>query len=207
MPKVIGLTGGIATGKSRVSELLRELGAAVECSDKIVHELQAPGGAALQEIAKKFGPQYLTADGALDRAKLGQLVFSDAEARAKLGTIMHVRVYAELHERMKAHLAAGADVVVLDIPLLVEGKLAGNRAGALIPFDLVVLVYADPETQVERLMERDDYDHDEAMARIRSQMPIHKKREHADVIIDNSGKWDGVEKKVEALYRDWVAAS
>jgi len=196
---VIGLTGGIGTGKSRVANLLRELGAAVECSDQIVRELQAPGGTALEHIALAFGRDYVRPDGDLDRAKLGALVFHDPAARRKLNDIIHPLVFAQLRRQMETHRNAGVPVIVLDIPLLLEGHRAARGNGAL-PFDLVVTVYAKPETQLRRVMERDQLTREQAEARIRAQMPIDEKRQHSDVVIENDGPWEQTEEQVRALY-------
>jgi dephospho-CoA kinase len=202
--RVIGLTGGIGTGKSRVAELLRQLGAAVECSDLIVREIQAPGGRALGAIAETFGAEYLTADGALDRAKLGALVFADATARVKLNAIIHPMVYVELTERLKRHADAGVPVVVLDIPLLLEGRKAGRGSGAAIPFDEVVVVYADEATQIARVMARDGLSRADAELRVRAQLSIEEKRAMADTVIDNSGPWERTEAQVRELYARWL---
>ena len=197
---VVGLTGGIGTGKSRVTDLLHQLGAAVECSDVIVRELQAPGGQALEHIALAFGRDYLTPRGELDRAKLGALVFHDPSARRKLNDIIHPLVFAELRRRLEAHRKAGVPVIVLDIPLLHEGHRAGRGSGAALPFDLVVTVYARPETQLARVMARDKLGQEHALARIRSQMPIDEKRKLGDVVIENDGDWSETEAQVRALY-------
>ena len=202
----IGLTGGIGTGKSRVGELLRTLGAAVECSDEIVREIQAPGGAALAQISATFGEAYVLPSGELDRARLGELVFRDPDARGKLGNLIHPLVYRELARRLEAHRQREVQVVVLDIPLLLEGRQAGRGSGALLPFDLIVLVYADEETQLERIMARDGLSHEDALARIRSQLPIEEKRALADVVIDNSGKWEATAQRVQECYEQWVRA-
>jgi dephospho-CoA kinase len=202
--RVVGLTGGIGTGKSRVAELLRALGAAVECSDRIVREIQAPGGRALGAIADTFGKEYLTPEGALDRPRLGQLVFADPAARRKLNDIIHPLVFLELSERLKRHAQAGAPVVVLDIPLLLEGRRAGRGSGAGIPFDEVVVVYADEATQIARVMARDKLSRADAEARVRAQMPIEEKRAMADTVIDNSGSWERAEHEVRALWKRWV---
>jgi dephospho-CoA kinase len=202
--RVVGLTGGIGTGKSRVLELLRALGAAVECSDVIVREIQAPGGRALGAIADTFGAEYLTADGALDRPKLGQLVFADPTARRKLNDIIHPLVYLELTDRLKKHAQAGAPVIVLDIPLLLEGRRAGRGSGAGIPFDEVVVVYADEAAQISRVMARDKLSRADAEARVRAQMPIEEKRAMADTVIDNSGAWDATERTTRELWARWA---
>ena len=126
----VGLTGGIGTGKSRVTMLLRELGAAVECSDEFVRELQAPGGAALADIQESFGDQMLLPSGELDRERLGELVFGDPTARKRLNDIIHPRVFAELMARIRHHQERGEPLVVLDIPLLLEGRESGRGSGA-----------------------------------------------------------------------------
>lgn len=201
---VIGLTGGIGTGKTRVADLLRELGAAVECSDRIVHELQARGGRALQAIADVFGQHYVTARGELDRERLGQRVFSDPNARQRLNRIMHPLVREELSRRLDRHVAAKAPVVVLDIPLLLEGRTAGGTSGAPLPFDQVVLVYAPEATQVERASRRDGMTAEDVLRRVKAQLSIEEKRKLADVVIDNSGDWASTEAQVRALYQGWI---
>jgi dephospho-CoA kinase len=202
---LIGLTGGIGTGKSRVSELLRRLGAAVECSDVIVRELQAPGGAGLAAIVETFGRDYLTPEGELDRAKLGKLVFADAGARMKLNLLIHPLVTRETQARVAAHRARGVPVIVVDIPLLLEGRKAGVGSGAILPFDLIAVVYATEEHQLERVMARDGLSREDALARMRAQLPIEEKRALADVVIDNSGPWEDTEKQVRELYASWLS--
>ena len=201
---MVGLTGGIGTGKTRVADLLRELGAAVECSDQIVRELQEPGGEVLAAIVAEFGREVLLPSGELDRAALGERVFNDDPARTRLGNLIHPAVYRELLARMEAHAAAGVPVIVLDIPLLLEGVKAGRGSGARLPFDLIVVVYADEKTQLERVLARDGLSREEAEARIRSQVPIDEKREMADVVIENSASWSITEKRVRELYKTWA---
>jgi dephospho-CoA kinase len=202
---LIGLTGGIGTGKSRAADLLRALGAAVECSDVIVRELQAPGGAALERIRREFGDEYLTPAGELDRAKLGALVFHDASARQRLNDIVHPLVTAELQRRAAAHKAAGVRVVVVDIPLLLEGRKAGTGAGAVLPFDAIVVVWAREDQQVERVMARDKLTREAALARVRSQLPIEEKRSFPGVIaVDNSGDWEKAEEQIRELWAGWT---
>ena len=201
---VVGLTGGIGTGKSKVSELLERLGAAVDCSDKIVRELQAPGGAGLRAIVDAFGPEYLTASGELDRPKLGKRVFEDRDARLRLNLLIHPLVTAEHQRRLAAHRARGVAVVVADIPLLLEGRKAGTGTGAILPFDVIAVVYATEAQQLERIVARDRLSPEDARARIAAQLSIEEKRALADVIIDNSGPWEATEKQVRELYASWV---
>jgi dephospho-CoA kinase len=201
---VVGLTGGIGTGKSRVVELLARLGAAIVDSDRIVRELQQAGSPALARIAETFGSEYLLPDGNLDRAKLGKLVFDHPAERAKLNAIMLPAVTVRLRERLEELRAAGERVIVLDIPLLLEGRKSGSGAGAVLPFDVVVVVYADEETQVRRVMERDSLSREDALARVRAQLSIEEKRRMADVVIDNRGDWDSTEKRVRELFAGWA---
>lgn len=203
---VVGLSGGIGTGKTRVAELLENLGAQVVCADRIVRELQSPGTETLAEIARVFGPEYVQPSGELDRARLGALVFRDPEARRKLNDLIHPRVTRAMAERLEELRREGAPVVVLDIPLLLEGRVAGRGTGAALPFDEIVVVYADDDTQVERVMKRDGLTEEEVRARVRAQMPIGEKRRLADTVIDNSGSWDETERQVHALYARWPAA-
>ena len=202
--RVIGLTGGIGTGKTRVSELLRSLGAAVECADLIVRELQQPGGALLEAILREFGQDYLRHDGELDRVKFGALVFNDLDARKRLNALTGPLVQAELVARYEAHAASDVPLIVFDIPLLLEGRTAGRGSGSALPFDRIVLVYASAATQLDRVMARDGLSGEEAQARIDSQMSIEKKRELADVVIDNSGSWEATEAQVRKLFDEWT---
>jgi dephospho-CoA kinase len=201
---LVGLTGGIGSGKSKVSSLLEELGAAVDCSDRIVRELQSPGGAGLRAIVAEFGEEYLTPAGELDRPKLGKLVFEDPSARLKLNLLIHPLVTAEHQRRAAAHRARGVAVIVADIPLLLEGKKAGRGTGAVLPFDLIALVYAREEQQLERVIARDGLSEADARARIASQLPIEEKRALADVVIDNSGPWQETAARVRELYAEWL---
>ncbi len=204
MTRLVGLTGGIATGKSTVASVLEKLGATVVCADEVVHELQAPGSPVLAEIARAFGPEVLDERGALRREALGDLVFRDEAARRRLGEIMHPRVIAEMLRRAEEARAAGVPLVVLDIPLLLEGRRAGTGSGALIPFDAVVVVYAPEEAQVERQVARNAYSREEAERRVRAQMPIEEKRRLADHVIDNSGSPEDTERQVRGLYAELV---
>jgi dephospho-CoA kinase len=201
---VVGLTGGIGTGKTRVTELLEKLGAEVVCADRIVHQIQSPGAEALEEIARVFGPEYIQPDGQLDRVKLGGLVFGDPDARKKLNDIIHPRVTRAMAARLEELRGEGVPVIVLDIPLLLEGRVAGRGTGAVLPFDEIVVVYADDETQLERIRDRDGLSREDAAARVRAQMPIEEKRELADTVIDNSGAWDETERQVRELYSRWA---
>ncbi len=200
MSILVGLSGGIATGKSSVARLLAELGAVVIDADAIVHELQAPGQPLLEQLARAFGPGILRPDGSLDRAALGELVFRDPNARARLGALTHPPVIAEMQRRARQALALPGAVVVLDIPLLFEGVKTRSGSALAFDFDLTVLVYAPPELQVERQQSRNGYGRDEALRRVAAQLPIDEKRALADHVIDNSGTPAATARQLRELY-------
>jgi len=196
----IGLTGGIGSGKSTVSRMLRELGAVVIDADAIVHELQAPGMPMVDQLAKEFGAGILDAAGALDRKALGAIVFADEAARLRLNHIVHPQVGAEFARRLAAALAATAPLVVLDIPLLFEGRESGKGSAASRNVQTTVVVWVPEEIQIERQIARDRCTREDALQRIRAQLPLDRKRELADHVIDNSGSLADTERQVRALY-------
>jgi dephospho-CoA kinase len=196
---LLGLSGGIGSGKSTVACMLAARGATVIDADAIVHELQAPGAPLVDELAEAFGPDILDANGALDRAALGALVFADEDARKRLNAIVHPQVGAEFARRLQAATERGDALVVLDIPLLFEGRKAGTGTSAQLPFDATLLVYVDSETQIARTMARDDCTREAAQARIDAQMPLSEKRPLADHVIENDGSLEQTERQVEAL--------
>ncbi|HYG58194.1 MAG TPA: dephospho-CoA kinase, partial [Symbiobacteriaceae bacterium] len=156
---VVGLTGGIASGKSTVSRMLRELGAPVVDADAIVHEIQGPGMPVTQAIAREFGPEVVRPDGSLDREALGRVVFADPARRKALEAIVHPAVRERMWARVDHYREAGRPAVVLDIPLLIESNLQRT-------VDRVWLVYVDRETQRARLMARNNITGPEADRRI-----------------------------------------
>ena len=180
--------------------MLEQLGATLIDADAIVHELQAPGTPVLARIEEAFGPEVIDASGALDREALAAIVFRDDGARERLGKIVHPAVGAEMGRRLATARAAGDALVVIDIPLLFEGRRAGTSSAAALGFDVTVVVYAPEETQVERQLERESYDRDEALRRIRAQMPLSEKRELADFTIDNAGSLEETRRHVRDLY-------
>jgi dephospho-CoA kinase len=197
---VIGLTGGIGSGKSTVARMLRDLGATVIDADAIVHELQAPGMPMVAELAAAFGPGILTADGALDRKALGAIVFDDEAARLRLNTIVHPPVGAEFARRLSAAIAAEAPLVVLDIPLLFEGRESGRGSAAARNVEITVVVWVPEAVQIDRQMKRDGSTRAEAEQRVRAQLPLDRKRALADHVIDNSGSLAETERQVRDLY-------
>lgn len=207
MTKIIGLSGGIGSGKSTVTRMLAELGATTVDADAIVHELQAPGTPMLAQIAEAFGAQVIREDGSLDRAALGAIVFRDPEARARLGDLVHPPVIAEMVRRAKAAVAAGAPLVVLDIPLFFEGQKAGTGTATAMDYDATVLVWVPRDVQIERTVARDGCDVAEAERRVAAQMPIDEKRALATHVIDNSGSLEATRAQVEALFEELVEAA
>jgi dephospho-CoA kinase len=199
MTFILGLSGGIGSGKSTVTRILSELGATTIDADAIVHEQQAPGQPLLVEIAKAFGDEVIAADGSLDREALGNIVFKDESARARLGNLMHPPVIAEMMRRAKAAVESEVPLVVLDIPLLFEGRQSGRGSGAVMNFDATVCVWVRRDVQLARTVERDGCSEEEAERRIAAQLPIDEKREMADYVIDNSGSPAETRAQVEAL--------
>lgn len=198
MPRLIGLTGGIASGKSSVAQLLAARGAAVVDSDLLAREVVEPGRPALGEIVAEFGPGILDAAGRLDRAAMGELVFADAAARRRLEAIVHPRVEALSGERAVAALASAAPLVVLDIPLLFERGRESAVEG-------VLLVWCDQATQLRRLVERSGLSAGEAGARIAAQMPLDEKRELATWVIENTGSIEELEGLVAGWWDEVVS--
>lgn len=199
MTCILGLSGGIGSGKSTVTRILDELGATTIDADAIVHEQQAAGQPMLEEISAAFGDEVIAEDGSLDREALGAVVFRDEKARVRLGAIVHPPVIAEMMRRAKAAVEGGDPLVVLDIPLLFEGRVSGRGSGASMNFDETVCVWVSRDVQVERTMARDACDAAEAERRIEAQLPIDEKREMADHVIDNSGTIENTREQVVAL--------
>ena len=187
----IALTGGIASGKSAVADLLAAKGAVLVDSDVLAREVVAPGTPGLAAVVHRFGEGILRPDGALDRPALGAIVFADPDARADLEAITHPRIRARAGE-LRAEAPAGA-VVIDVIPLLVEGDLSGR-------FDEVIVVDVPEEVQIERLRRRDGFTRDEAMARLAAQASREDRLAVADHVIDNSGDTDALAAQVDRLW-------
>ena len=191
----IGLTGGIGSGKSTVAALLAERGARVVDADRIAREVVEPGTPGLEAVVAEFGDDVLTADGSLDRPALAALVFGDPAARARLDAVVHPLVRARAAELVRA--APPDAVVVQDVPLLVETGQAGS-------YDLVLVVEADLDTRVRRLVGRGLAEVD-ARARIAAQASDEQRRAVADVVLDNSGSVEDLEAQVERFWAERVA--
>jgi len=196
--RMVGLTGGIASGKSTVAGMLRALGAELMDADQVAREVVAPGTPALAEISVRF-PGVVLADGTLDRAALGRRVFGSPEERAALNAITHPRIQAAVQERTEAHRARGVPRVVYDAALLMENGLHAAMDGG------VILVAASEDTQRARLVARDGLTPEEAEARIRSQLPLEAKRRHARWVIENDGDLDSLRAQVERTWREVTA--
>ena len=201
MGKVIALSGGIGSGKSTVREMLEELGATTICADAIVHALQAPGSAILVDIVEAFGDGVIGPGGHLDRVALGEIVFRDPEARARLGAIMHPPVIREMLRRSEQGINDGAPLVVLDIPLYFEGQRNGSGSAVARDYDASILVWVPTEVQIVRTVERDACEEAEAQRRVAAQMPIDEKKGYATHVVDNSGDLVETRKQVEELYQ------
>jgi dephospho-CoA kinase len=196
---VVGLTGGIASGKSAVSRQLAELSCRVVDADVLAREVVRPGEPAWRAIVAEFGRDVLGPDGPLDRKRLGAVVFADPARRKVLEAITHPAIMARRQAILDAWAAEGFDgVVVLDVPLLIE-------VGAAAHVDRVVLVYAEREVQLERLMGRDGFDRAEAERRVASQLPLTEKVRHAHFVVDNSGAPEETAAQVRAVHAALLA--
>jgi len=186
----VGLTGGIGSGKSEVSRRLAAYGAVVIDADQIAREVVEPGTEGLAEVVAAFGPEVLTPDGALDRARLGDIVFADPGLRGKLNAIVHPRVAARMAELERG---ASGSIIVHDVPLIAEN----GRAGA---YDVVVVVDAPPKVQAERLVRRRGMTREQARARMAAQASREQRLAIADIVIDNSGSLAELDRQVGDLW-------
>jgi len=188
---LVGLTGGIGSGKSTVSAALAERGAVIVDADAIVRDVQQPGSPVLQQLAERFGPQVLAADGSLDRAAVAAVAFSDPEALKDLNKIVHPAVGAEMTARVMAERDTD-HVVVMDIPLLTENPREGLQG--------VIVVDVPTEVQVERLVRYRGFDEADAMVRIGKQATRQQRLATATFVVDNSGDLDALAAQIDALW-------
>jgi dephospho-CoA kinase len=199
----VGLTGGIATGKTYVLSVLGELGCEALDADLTAREVVQPGRPAFDEIVAHFGREILGPDDALDRTKLGAIVFADAGKRETLNSIVHPKVYEAQAQWLAEIERRNPDAIaIIDAALLIE-------TGSYRRFDRLIVVYCEPQTQLERLMARNHLSREEAMARIASQMPSAEKLKYADYSVDTSLGFDDTRRQVEAVFKQLkvVAAS
>ncbi len=193
---LIGLTGGIASGKSVVSARLRELGAVIVDADAIAREVVEPGQPAFERIVEEFGPEVVSKDGRLDRAKLGAIIFANPALRSRLNEITHPEVKRLAQERIdEAASANESAVIVYDVPLLVEAGVDSEH-----PFDLIVVVDATQEIRLERLIKIRGLSREEARRRIDSQADDSSRLAIADVVIDANGQLQDTLDQVDALW-------
>jgi dephospho-CoA kinase len=192
---IVGLTGGIASGKSTVSRMFEQAGIPVICADELAREVVRPGSQGLAEIRRTFGEDVLDVAGNLDREAMAQLVFQDRSKRKILESIIHPRVAEEQEKRLAALESQGYSIAVVDIPLLYE-------SGWERFVDLVVVVFATRTTQAERLMDRDGMAADDARSRLDAQMPIEEKRKRADRLVDNGKTLAHTRTQVESLIEE-----
>ncbi|MEY8756130.1 dephospho-CoA kinase [Peribacillus frigoritolerans] len=196
MGQIIGITGGIASGKSTVSLYLQELGFTIVDADLASRAVVEPGEEAYHQVVKAFGEDILLTDGNIDRVKLGSIIFNDQEKRLLLNGIVHPAVRNWMRVKTEAALASGEETVFMDIPLLFESKLT-------FMVDKTLLIYVDEQVQLKRLMNRNGLSETEALARINSQMPLADKKALADAVIDNNGDINETKRQVKAILSEW----
>lgn len=187
--KWVGLTGGIGSGKSSVTKLLRKHGVPVIDADALAREVVEVGSEGLADIVKTFGAEVLNPDGSLDRAAMAKRVFGDPNALKTLEQIIHPLIQAKVQESRNAYQRAGMPVAVYDVPLLFEKKLEAQ-------FDALIVVWTGEEDQIRRTMARDGLSREEVMGRLNNQIPLIDKKGKAHLVIDNSGDLASLEKEV-----------
>jgi len=194
--KIIGLTGGIASGKSIVASVFRELGAIILDADQIARLVVLPHQPAWEDIVEFFGPQVVNEDESLDRAKIGEIVYNNPDSLKELNRITHPRIMQYYKDEMRRIKLEQPDaIVILEVPLLYEtnmDKLCQQ----------VVVVCVDRETQIKRLMERDKMSYEDAVRRINAQMPMDEKVRRADFVIDNRGSMEETKEKATKYYKE-----
>lgn len=192
--KIIGLTGGIGSGKSTVSKFLAHLGAVVIDADKVGHEVFKPGTKAWQEVVDAFGQGIISADGTIDRRKLGEIVFSNPDARAKLNQVMHPLIYEQVKFRIEEYGKKGVAIIIVEAPLLLE-------VGWKSLVDEVWVTSASEATVIKRLKEQKGLPEAQSLARVRAQLTDEERIRQADVVIDTDCALDELKERVEALWR------
>lgn len=192
----VGLTGSIAVGKSYVVSVLAELGCVTFDADKVAHSVMEPGRPAYEDIVREFGDRVLANDSSIDRGKLGQIVFANEARRIRLNEIVHPRVIEEQNRLLQEAEAKNPDgIAVIDAALMIE-------SGGYKRFEKLIVVYCDRETQIERLMRRNQITRQDAEARIAAQMSSNEKRKYADYEIDTTGGFDQTRQRVVEIHRE-----
>jgi dephospho-CoA kinase len=192
--RVVGLTGGIASGKSTVTAMFRELGAQVIDADQVARDVVEPGTPGVEEVARRF-PGVVDASGRLDRTELGRRVFADPAERRALEAIVHPRIREEVARRLEALARAGENVALYDAALLIENGLQKGMDG-------VIVVWAPESLQRARLAARDGLDEAAVTARLRAQLPLADKRAHATWVVDNGGSLDETRAQVRRIWEE-----
>lgn len=200
MALIVGLTGSIGTGKSLIANKLRDLNIPVVDADLIAREVVEPGKETYVSIVEKFGEQILHEDGTLNRKALGNIVFKDEAKRKELNAIIHPAIRKEMVRQRDEWVEKGAQCVVLDIPLLYEGGLTHF-------VDKVIVVFVEPEIQLQRIIARDQCTEEEAQNRINAQIPVAEKAAKADAIIDNNSTKEKSYRQLEAILAKWEIQS
>jgi dephospho-CoA kinase len=193
--KKVGLTGSIAVGKSFVCEVFRELGCAVLDADKVARDVVEPGTAGLKSVVEAFGDSVLKLDGSLDRPKLGSIVFHDEEKRLLLNSIIHPLVFESQNAWLEQVEENDPDTIaIIDAALMIE-------SGGYKRFDQLIVVWCEPELQLQRLMTRDGISEEVAEARIAAQLPQNEKKRYADLLIDTSKGYDDTRRQTTEIFR------
>ena len=192
---IVGLTGGVGSGKSLVSGFLSELGARIIDADKIAREILEPGEEAYKNVVEEFGKEVTLPDGSIDRKKLGSIVFSDPSRRKLLESLTHPEIIKRMKERAAKILTEDPkELIVFDAPLLIEAGLESD-------VDKIVVVFSETEDQIRRLKAKEGLTRNETLARIRSQLPMEEKLGYADYVIRNTGSIEELKEEAEKFYR------
>jgi len=206
---IVGLTGGISSGKSTVLKIFKNFGCRTVDADEIAHQLTRPGTKVLKEIVRKFGREVLNKDGTLNRKRLAEAIFRDRRKRKSLNAIMHPKIIAEMKRKIREFQkrarrsklkATGRkrDILLVDIPLLFEAKLE-------YLVDKIILVYVPQKIQIKRLQRDDNLTLKEARARISAQIPLHKKKKYANYVINGNLDYTSLRKQVGLVYKDLLS--
>ncbi|RUL56408.1 dephospho-CoA kinase [Lysinibacillus antri] len=193
---IIGLTGSIASGKSTVAKMLKEYNIPIVDADLVARQVVEPGTETLRKIAEAFGADVISENGEMDRAKVGSIIFHDESKRKVLNDIIHPAIRAEMLRQRDEYVTNGEKTVIMDIPLLFESKLQHY-------VEKILVVSVDEETQLKRLMERNQLSEEDAKARIRSQLPLSVKEQGADAVINNNGTIEDAKIQLERILREW----
>ncbi len=196
--RIVGLTGGIGSGKSTVARAFADLGAEVIDADQVAREVVEPGTPGLAAVVEAFGTEILDGEGRLDRPKLGGIVFADPEKRKQLNGILHPRIAAETARRIAELSARGVDLVIYEATLIVENKINWGLDG-------LIVVAATQQNQIARVTARDGFSVEEAQKRIDAQLPLEEKLKVANYVIDNDGDLESVRRHVHEVWRDLLA--